>query len=160
MNTPQNLEAGSRASCVFHTKMYKMFRLSIAAWSLIFHPCIFWWCRQFQSRIFSRPVFSSTVDDDDNDAFPKVYTRPTISPYSKILSVFADNARVIYYPRSVGGMIRLVYVTLCVCVSVTAVCPHSSIQKNKKAVQSHRWPRDATTKVNKQPAATPPPKIT
>jgi len=31
---------------------------------------------------------------------------------------------------------------------------------NKKATQSQTLPRDATTKVNKQPAATPPPKIT
>jgi len=38
--------------------------------------------------------------------------------------------------------------------------PTALARKDKKAVQSHRLPRDATTKVNKQPAATPPPKIT
>jgi len=31
---------------------------------------------------------------------------------------------------------------------------------NKKAMQSQTLSRDATTKVNEQPAATPPPKIT
>ena len=38
-NSPQNLKAASRATCVFYTKIYRMFWLSIAAWSRIFHPC-------------------------------------------------------------------------------------------------------------------------